>query len=409
MKTKYPMVLQESGERVTIREVSDHGRRAFRIEYYVDGKRRMKDRADEREALSDARRVLAMLNERAPVFAQSEDGTVFLAAKKALGNATVPVDVVCREWAVATARLGGASLLDAVEAFLRFTPQKTGKKIPELVEEYVAHLNGDTSYDYLKRTRSRLRRFAARFPGALHEVTATEIESWIRGFGLGRRARNNERATLVAFSRWAQNKKYLPLGAPVEASQIKKLEATTTVTIFPVGTVAELMAALLIEKPVLAPYAALGFFAGVRPAELARLRFEEAIRWNFGDIEITAEKSKTGFRRLTKMQPNLAGWMAPYRETVGLIAPCDADEKLAAFAKAKGFGWPRDVMRHSFISYAVALTQQIGQVALWAGNSESIVKRHYLERVTEEEGRAYFAILPSQPGNVVPMGRTAKG
>lgn len=101
--------------------------------------------------------------------------------------------------------------------------------------------------------------------------------------------------------------------------------------------------------------------------------------------------------------------MAPYRETVGLIAPCDADEKLAAFAKAKGFGWPRDVMRHSFISYAVALTQQIGQVALWAGNSESIVKRHCLERVTEEEGRAYFAILRNQRGNVVPMGRTAKG
>ena len=61
------------------------------------------------------------------------------------------------------------------------------------------------------------------------------------------------------------------------------------------------------------------------------------------------------------------------------------DETLAAFAKAKGYGWPFDVMRHSFISYAVALTQQIGQVALWAGNSEAVIKRHYLERVTEDE------------------------
>ena len=35
-------------------------------------------------------------------------------------------------------------------------------------------------------------------------------------------------------------------------------------------------------------------------------------------------------------------------------------------------------MRHSF-SYAVASAQQIGQVALCAGNSEAIIKRHCLD------------------------------
>ena len=95
------------------------------------------------------------------------------------------------------------------------------------------------------------------------------------------------------------------------------------------------------------------------------------------------------------MQANLAVWLDPYRDSVGLIAPAIAYKKISAFAKSKGIQWSPDVMRHSFISYAVASAQQIGQVALWAGNSEAIIKRHYLERVTEEEGKAFFAIQPN--------------
>ena len=168
------------------------------------------------------------------------------------------------------------------------------------------------------------------------------------------------------------------------------------------------MAAMLAEKSKLVPYAALGLFAGVRPAELTRLRFEEALRWNFGDIEIRADQAKTGFRRLTKMQANLAAWLAPQRESVGLIAPANAYKKLSAFAKGKGFRWTPDVMRHSFISDAVASVQQIGQVALWAGNSEAIIKRHYLERVTQKDGKAFFAIAPKVARKVGSKLTTAK-
>ena len=143
MKTKkYPVAPEANGERVVIRKVRDHGSEAFRIEYYVAGKRRMKTRADEREAHTDAGRILAMLNERAPVFSQTEDATICLAAKTVLAG-LVPVDVACREWAVAVQRLGGASLLDAVEVFQKITPQKVGKKIPELVAEYDASFADD--------------------------------------------------------------------------------------------------------------------------------------------------------------------------------------------------------------------------------------------------------------------------
>ena len=54
------MVLEEGGESVIVRKMMDHGTVTYRLEYYVAGERRRKTRADEREALTDARTVLAM-------------------------------------------------------------------------------------------------------------------------------------------------------------------------------------------------------------------------------------------------------------------------------------------------------------------------------------------------------------
>ena len=133
------------------------------------------------------------------------------------------------------------------------------------------------------------------------------------------------------------------------------------------------------------------------------MRFEKAIRWEHSDIEIEAKDSKTGYRRLTELMPNLADWMADYRDKNGLLASGKAYRELSGFAKSKGIAWSPDVMRHSFISYAVALTESVGKVALWAGNSEAIIKKHYLKMVTKKEAEAFFAILPDRPGNVVPM------
>ena len=45
-------------------------------------------------------------------------------------------------------------------------------------------------------------------------------------------------------------------------------------------------------------------------------------------------------------------------------------------------------------SYHVALHRSIGDAALQAGNSEGIVKRHYLNTHTQDEGSAFFRSVP---------------
>ena len=54
----------------------------------------------------------------------------------------------------------------------------------------------------------------------------------------------------------------------------------------------------------------------------------------------------------------------------------------------------RNSLRHSYASYALARTSKegLGRLALQMGNSESVIRRHYLEVLSQEDGEAWFGI-----------------
>ncbi len=58
--------------------------------------------------------------------------------------------------------------------------------------------------------------------------------------------------------------------------------------------------------------------------------------------------------------------------------------------------WPRNVLRHSFISYRIAIVKSADQAALEAENSPSIIFKHYRELATDDEAAAWFNILPKE-------------
>jgi hypothetical protein len=58
--------------------------------------------------------------------------------------------------------------------------------------------------------------------------------------------------------------------------------------------------------------------------------------------------------------------------------------------------WKANALRHSFISYRVALTKDIAAVALEAGNSPKMILAHYRELCTEAEAADWFSILPAK-------------
>ncbi len=108
-------------------------------------------------------------------------------------------------------------------------------------------------------------------------------------------------------------------------------------------------------------------------------------------ITIPANVSKTRHERQVAISDNLAAWL---KQFPGDMIPRNFD---ALNKKVrKHFGLSHDEARHSFISYHVALHRSIGDAALQAGNSESIVKRHYLNTHTQDEGGEFFRTAPDQ-------------
>jgi hypothetical protein len=117
-------------------------------------------------------------------------------------------------------------------------------------------------------------------------------------------------------------------------------------------------------------------------------------------MESKKKQAKTASRRLIPISENLAAWLG--------VAPRNGDERLwprssnryfadqkSAAAKA-GFAWKANALRHSFISYRLALTKDIAAVALEAGNSPAIIFRSYRELATESEGAEWFGIVPTR-------------
>jgi len=71
-------------------------------------------------------------------------------------------------------------------------------------------------------------------------------------------------------------------------------------------------------------------------------------------------------------------------------------------SRQAGIPWPHNGLRHSYISYRLALINDVAKVALEAGNSPAMIFRHYRELVTEDAAKAWFSIAPPE-GWVPPL------
>jgi hypothetical protein len=107
-----------------------------------------------------------------------------------------------------------------------------------------------------------------------------------------------------------------------------------------------------------------------------------------------AGQAKTASRRVIPISDNLAAWLAPLRRRGRVVPSCRQHREITALAKSLGIPWPRNVLRHSFISYRIAIVKSADQVALEAGNSPAIIFRHYRELTTEETAKEWFGIGP---------------
>lgn len=145
----------------------------------------------------------------------------------------------------------------------------------------------------------------------------------------------------------------------------------------------------------LVPFIALCLFAGIRPdlyeGEISKLD-PKSVRLDTGVIHIEPEVSKVRMKRIITIQPNLAAWLQAYPLDDFPIMPVGFRRLRLKFRKR--FALSHDILRHTFISMFVGKFRSMGDAALQAGNSEAIIRKHYLDLKNPAEAEEFFNILP---------------
>lgn len=340
------------------------------------------------------------------------DREAFLAAQEMLAGTGVPlvtaVDeyVRCRlnlgesplvaavdEYVQCRRKLGEVSLMTSADEYVRrargFTAGVTVKKV---VGEFMAAKKQDRlSAKYLKLMEQTLDKFEARYTGPIATITTQQIDGWMRRGDFSVVTRNKWIVLFKDFFGFARQQGYLPKLEPTAADSFKiARKGDTDVGIFKPDEMEKLLrAATTAALPVLA----IGGFAGLRAAEIARLDWS-AVDLNRKLIELRAGQAKTASRRIVPISDNLAAWLAPLDRRGPVAASYEAFRATRQIAKKVEVAWTHNALRHSYISYRLAAVQNAAQVALEAGNSPTIIFKHYRELVTKEDAEKWFVIMP---------------
>ena len=150
-------------------------------------------------------------------------------------------------------------------------------------------------------------------------------------------------------------------------------------------------------------------FAGVRPQEIQRLDWG-AIKFDLNEpkIRITKEVAKGSLEkarpRTILIEQVLFEWLklVPEEKRQGKIIPPNWRRKNMALRKKAGINGFKDILRHSFASYHLALyNDQNRTMAALGHDSNAMLFRHYDAAVERSEAIKYWTLSPS--GSDAPM------
>ena len=316
----------------------------------------------------------------------------------------------------------GKTIVDAAR-FLRDHLRRVegGKPLGGAITEFLRSKRKEgVSKRHLGDLKTRLARFCEAMPetATTASVTTPNIDAFLDHLGTSNQTCNGYRTVLRTFFGWCKAH---------EVASVNPVEAAKTFKVIPFAPgilTPEDAATLLVAcDPSILPGVVIGLFCGLRQAEIARLDWR-AIDLSSGILTVGADIAKTASRRTVEIPRNACAWLAIYAEESGVVWPASEEARnLWNLARIEaGFGpffstrtavntaqagrddlrpWPDNALRHSAISYRLALTRDLPRVATEAGNSPAIVQRHYAELVKPDAAKKFFDILPREAANVI--------
>ncbi|MCX6924171.1 MAG: tyrosine-type recombinase/integrase [Verrucomicrobia bacterium] len=296
-----------------------------------------------------------------------------------------------------------AQVAEALKYFVDNRPTKPlDVSVRQVVNEFVnlKIQEGEVGDLHLRDLRNRLGRFADAFECPISKVRPEAIRDHVLKQDVGLRTRHNLRTTLTTFLNYARAEGYIPADHRGVLFPAKRKKTKLNVQVFSPDELGRILKAADVDEAV---PVALTAFAGIRAEEVKLLDCCH-VDFNERHIVIPNEIDKNEARRIVPLPENLAAWLQHLHGKTGPISQYTNLANLyGRLAERSGVQWKRNALRHGFISYRIALIKNIPQVAYEAGNSPEMIQRHYLKVVTEAAAKQWFAVLPKQASNVVPM------
>lgn len=158
-------------------------------------------------------------------------------------------------------------------------------------------------------------------------------------------------------------------------------------------------------RPQLIPMLTVKIFSGIRNSECFSLTWGEV---KSKQLEVLAAFAKTGRHRPVKIHPTLTEWLkGKHGKSQDLVFGINPDTKdrescwlwyftpiwKAALPELKK--WPHNALRHTFGSHYYARTKSLSETAYEMGNSEGVVKRHYINSVEDDDCAKFWRLTPA--------------
>jgi site-specific recombinase XerD len=337
-----------------------------------------------------------------------------LEARKAAGD-----DVV------AQLKERGMSVAQAIAYALKHAPKKSPVTIEKAVAAFLASRKAaNCKPRYLANLKSQLTQVETEFKGVLVDtITKAQIERFVADLTgkdgdtpASPKSRINYIITLTALFNYAVEEGWRG-ESPTAKIRRPELDEVTTEILLPS------QAKLLIEeasKPENAdvfPALLVQLYAGPRRSEIPHITWEL-----MRDKYLRLDTTKVRIKRPVEMPEVLLEWLAPYRRNAGrLFAPEDIQfspkdtrpiedsftYRLGQIAESAKVSLPKNVLRHTAITYRVASTGDIAATALWAGNSVSVIRDYYLGAATKDDAATFYALRPTV-SSVIPITQAAE-
>lgn len=296
-------------------------------------------------------------------------------------------------------KLNGVSLMGAVEYYLLMhggVSSKPSVSIEKLVDDYLKNaVKAGNQIRDIQTIRSHLARFSHSMKVPTESIRAVDIDRYLQEpKDWSNRTRNNHKQSISRLFNWAIEKEHLPAGManPAEKATHYKVESSGSPGIF---TPQELQKLFDNVEQDWMPYLAIAAFAGPRSAEIPRLDWESVL-FDEKVIVLDAKHTKTKRRRVAHMPENLVAWLKSYKgDRTGPICPTKSSNKMTGrLSKASKVPWKHNGLRHSYVSYQMAILRDAAKVAEQCGNSPQQVQANYKANALESEAKKWFAILP---------------